>query len=844
MSIHIVFSPAPCPKLHSGISQQQVWTGQESSLQLLILPASTSDPLPTYKPTPEYLDPQHCRLCLESLSHTTLETHLAEKHPQHTVATYRRQVLQKTVAEWPQAISPQVLRSRLAAFKKELCDDNYAVLPCAVCARMKRQCKLHKVVFPPRGSDIVPTWLSDIVPASQWSEFSVQWYSQLDDIFDIENYLEHFFEAGSRLSDAQSEVLAFSSEDEMYTSFKTVEAAQSWERRVKQWIQNLRGDLVQDSVPAPGREGMRWMLFQSSNLQVDAETGAISCSLCKHCKESLRHLDKKKAAARMPQHARANGLWHGPDPAVLSDLSYAECKVINLARIYVSVKRVFLDCSSYARTSKSEAPLYHQRNVVAYPQNPDAALTAVGMTPKNLARMLTVQFVGSDREALNHEPDLCVSVPKLRKAFHWLSLNSWPFMEATKQHALWENPDVLDDGLESLLRKYELSIGKVTGVPSELIQGASRIAAEHAKVCAAGPADCTPSSEDLQQETGNTADGGEDCAKQCAAVLDGGVDDITPVQIWNAVMKKYKVAQQCDDQLRRPELQGDASERHKLLRDKALAIAEAVDALAKLHHKETIAKLKDLLYADQGQNASLKVTFSDTFLNNSDPLYWCKCFMRLFPRGDCQERCLNSEGTQKRRTPLPSWRWAKCLLTRADFALWRLDVEFVASLYNVFLRRDQIWAVEASMKGTLSHANVAEIQKVTASGLVAHALSSGDVNSVRSLLKQKNLHGPLKQTFQRMQIIQRSVRGSEAEKDSIMPKFFGLRLWSGCSSLFFTLNPHDIRSPLTLLLVRTWAREENLKSFFLGRRCWNHGGRRGGGGRAGGGRDSHVFFFS
>ena len=174
--------------------------------------------------------------------------------------------------------------------------------------------------------------------------------------------------------------------------------------------------------------------------------------------------------------------------------------------------------------------------------------------------------------------------------------------------------------------------------------------------------------------------------------------------------------------------------------------------------------------------------------------------MRLFPRGDCAERCL------ERPTHLPSWRWAKFLLTRGDFSLWRLDVEFVASLYNVFLRRDQISAVEASMKGSLSHANVNKIQKVTASGLVAHALSSGDVNSVRSLLKQKNLHGPLKQTFQRMQIIQRSVRGSEAEKDSIMPKFFGLRLWSGCSSLFFTLNPHDIRSPLTLLLVSTWAK--------------------------------------
>ena len=35
-----------------------------------------------------------------------------------------------------------------------------------------------------------------------------------------------------------------------------------------------------------------------------------------------------------------------------------------------------------------------------------------------------------------------------------------------------------------------------------------------------------------------------------------------------------------------------------------------------------------------------------------------------------------------------------------------------------------------------------------------------------------------------------------------MPKFFGLRLWSGCSSLFFTLNPHDITSSLTISLLQ------------------------------------------
>ena len=67
----------------------------------------------------------------------------------------------------------------------------------------------------------------------------------------------------------------------------------------------------------------------------------------------------------MPIYARANGLWRGPDPDEMKCLTYAEAKVINLARVYVSVKRVCLDHGGYARTSASEAPLYHQKNVVA-----------------------------------------------------------------------------------------------------------------------------------------------------------------------------------------------------------------------------------------------------------------------------------------------------------------------------------------------------------------------------------------------------------------------------------------------------------------------------------------------
>ena len=166
------------------ISQQQEWSGEESALQLLILPAAAKDTLPEYAATPEYLDPNHCRLCLQSLSNTTLESHLAAMHPEHTPATYRREVIQKTCREWPQPISPQVLRSRLAAFKRQLCDAEFAMSPCASCARMKRRCKLFEVTFPARDSDEPPSWLP--WNKTDWLVNRDAWYEKLDDIFDIE----------------------------------------------------------------------------------------------------------------------------------------------------------------------------------------------------------------------------------------------------------------------------------------------------------------------------------------------------------------------------------------------------------------------------------------------------------------------------------------------------------------------------------------------------------------------------------------------------------------------------------------------------------------------------------
>ena len=102
----------------------------------------------------------------------------------------------------------------------------------------------------------------------------------------------------------------------------------------------------------------------------------------------------------MPALARANGLWGGPPPVELVQLSYAERKVIQLARLYISVTRVYLDTAAGAHQRRDEASMYHEKNVVAYPQNPDTVVLAVGLMPADPCKAFAVQFVGNNRGAL------------------------------------------------------------------------------------------------------------------------------------------------------------------------------------------------------------------------------------------------------------------------------------------------------------------------------------------------------------------------------------------------------------------------------------------------------------
>ena len=237
-------------------------------------------------------------------------------------------------------------------------------------------------------------------------------------------------------------------------------------------------------------------------------------------------------------------------------------------------------------------------------------------------------------------------------------------------HQLWQT-ELLDDSLERLLQAYTESVGGTCGgTPAELIAGASKIAKEHGPVHAHGPADCTCASDtedkDAEGENAEALDEGDNCG----AAIDGGADDITPLKLWDTIMKKYKVAQIAEQELKRLDAQEkkkDQTEAAFLQRQLAEATAAAVDALAKLNHQETRRKLEELFDSERGRPAGLVIDYASEFLSSRDPLFWFSCFVRLFPRGDCMERCM------QRPTRTVSWRWAKCLLTRHDFSLWRQD---------------------------------------------------------------------------------------------------------------------------------------------------------------------------
>ena len=195
-----------------------------------------------------------------------------------------KKVFGHVLAQWPEAITPQILRSRLFGFKRALCDANFRTAVCACCACETEGVTSQKVEFPTRHSARAPSWLpwSD----AEWCKHRDAWFAQVDEILSTDVYLQDVFNADEEILRAGREVQRIAASlvkqdssappsvaptggrgnlrthlspvlfepgsPSSPTSFTTVAAAEAWLRRVETWRSNLHKDLVSDCVPAPG----------------------------------------------------------------------------------------------------------------------------------------------------------------------------------------------------------------------------------------------------------------------------------------------------------------------------------------------------------------------------------------------------------------------------------------------------------------------------------------------------------------------------------------------------------------------------------------------------------------
>jgi len=167
-----------------------------------------------------------------------------------------------------------------------------------------------------------------------------------------------------------------------------------------------------------------------------------------------------------------------------------------------------------------------------------------------------------------------------------------------------------------------------------------------------------------------------------SAVLDTGVHDDDPLLLWNKAMDKYNVLEKLEAKVNAGG--SDHCARSKLKLEQDLALVQAVEALRKLHEAKAMKKLEQYqLWLDGGdpkgdddKKKTLQVPHSATLMNSFSADFWVYCFTDLFYRGDFRET--KSLGLRK---------WARLLLRRRDFLGWTSSKEFVATAYNVCIRR-------------------------------------------------------------------------------------------------------------------------------------------------------------
>ena len=136
--------------------------------------------------------------------HPALQDHLLTAHAGLRPSAYRKQVLGTVLSKWPEEISAQVLRTRLYEYKRACRQDLFVQNFCSSCAQQKSQSDLMQVVFPPRGTSVMPAWLG--WTSIQWEKYGTQWYDKVSYHLSATTYAITYFGVDARVEQAAQEL--------------------------------------------------------------------------------------------------------------------------------------------------------------------------------------------------------------------------------------------------------------------------------------------------------------------------------------------------------------------------------------------------------------------------------------------------------------------------------------------------------------------------------------------------------------------------------------------------------------------------------------------------------------
>ena len=143
--------------------------------------------------------------------------------------------------------------------------------------------------------------------------------------------------------------------------------------------------------------------------------------------------------------------------------------------------------------------------------------------------------------------------------------------------------------------------------------------------------------------------------------------------------------------------------------------------------------------------------------------------------------------------------WTNLLLHQMDKPWFRQHKEWQASAYKYILRREQIRAVE-----TLVHTDqtwmheASALQRLSSEDLLQLASTTSDSVSLRRVLHKSQIVPHVRNALKHVVKVMGKVSGSDSERHKFHAWFESLRVYHGTGVLFWTLNPRDTESALTI----------------------------------------------